>query len=98
MILEIATFEIKPGTHIDFEIALEKAGQIISQSKGHIGYQFTKCLEQANKYMLLIRWDTLEDHTIGFRESELFKEWRSLIGPFFKTPPFVQHFETRFEM
>ncbi|MFM2362823.1 MAG: hypothetical protein RLZZ316_1725 [Bacteroidota bacterium] len=98
MILELATIEIKAGTNVAFEAALEKAQAVISQSKGYIGHQFQKCIEQDNKYVLLIRWQTLEDHTIGFRASELFKEWRALIGTYFETPPFVQHYELKFEM
>lgn len=98
MILEVATIDIKPGTNADFEINLEKAGLVICQAKGHISHRFHKCIEQDNRYLLLIRWQTLEDHTIGFRESELFKEWRSFIGPFFESAPQVQHFELKFEM
>jgi heme-degrading monooxygenase HmoA len=98
MILELATIEIKAGTNAAFEAALEKAQAAISQSNGYIGHQFQKCIEQDNKYVLLIRWQTLEHHTIGFRGSELFKEWRALIGSYFETPPFVQHYELKFEM
>lgn len=93
MILELATVDVRQGTNIDFEDALEKAQAVISQSKGYVSHQFQKCIEQENRYVLLIRWETLEDHTKGFRESELFKEWRALIGPFFETPPAVQHYE-----
>ena len=98
MILELATIDIKLGTNIDFESNLEKAHHVISQSKGYIGHQFQKCIEQENRYILLIKWETLEAHTKGFRESELFKEWRALIGPFFESAPQVQHYELKFEM
>ena len=98
MILELANIEIKQGTNADFEVALEKAQHVIIKSKGYINHQFQKCMEQDNRYVLLIRWQTLEDHTKGFRESELFKDWRTLIGPFFETPPAVQHYELKFEM
>jgi len=98
MILELATVDIKQGTNKEFEEALEKAQFVISKSKGYVGHQFQKCIEQDNRYVLLIRWETLEDHTKGFRESELFKEWRALIGPYFQNPPFVQHYEVKFEM
>lgn len=97
MILELATIDIKQGTNIEFEQNLEKAQSVISKAAGYIGHQFQKCIEQDNRYVLLIRWQTLEAHTKGFRESELFKEWRSLIGPFFETPPSVQHYELKFE-
>ncbi len=98
MVLELATIDIKQGTNADFEKSLEKAQHVINQSKGYISHQFQKCIEQDNRYVLLISWQTLEDHTKGFRESELFKEWRALIGPFFETPPMVQHYELKFEM
>lgn len=93
MILELATIDIKPSTNAEFEQNLEKAQAVISQSKGYMGHDFKKCVEQQNRYVLLIRWESLEAHTIGFRESELFKEWRGLIGPFFENPPVVLHYE-----
>jgi len=98
MILEVATIDIKPGTNKAFEDNLGKAQFIISKSSGYIGHQFQKCIEQDNRYLLLIRWQSLEDHTKGFRESDLFKEWRALIGPFFETPPHVQHYELKFQL
>ncbi len=98
MILELATIDIRQGTNHEFEQNLEKAQGVISKSKGYIGHQFQKCMEQDNRYVLLIQWQTLEDHTKSFRESDLFKEWRALIGPYFETPPTVQHYELKFEM
>jgi heme-degrading monooxygenase HmoA len=98
MVLELATIDIKQGTNSDFEKSLEIAQHVINQSKGYISHQFHKCMEQDNRYVLLIRWQTLEDHTKGFRESELFTQWRALIGPFFETAPMVQHYEMKYEM
>jgi len=98
MILEAATIDIIPGTNKAFEDNLAKAQFVISRSGGYIGHQFQKCIEQDNRYLLLIRWQTLEDHTKGFRESDLFKEWRALIGPFFETTPHVQHYELKFQL
>lgn len=98
MILELATVDINQGTNKEFEEALEKAQFVISKSNAYIGHQFQKCIEQDNRYVLLIQWQTVEDHTKGFRESELFKEWRALIGPYFQNTPFVQHYEVKFEM
>ncbi|GAA4394935.1 antibiotic biosynthesis monooxygenase [Nibrella viscosa] len=92
MILELATIDIKPLTNEDFLQALEQAKGVISKAKGFIRIEVKTCIEQPNRYVLLIYWETLEDHTVGFRESELFKEWRALIGPFFENPPFVQHY------
>ena len=77
---------------------LETVAQaVISRSPGYLGHQFQLCIEQPNRYVLLIRWESLEAHTIGFRGSELFKEWRGLIGEFFENPPVVQHFTLKFE-
>ena len=106
MVLELATIDIKQGTNADFETNLEKAQSVISQSEGYIGHEFQKCIERDNRYVLLIRWTSLEAHigdaanggTEGFRGSELFKEWRALIGPFFENPPVVEHFEMKFKM
>lgn len=98
MVLELATIDIKQGTNVDFEKNLAQAQSVISQSEGYLGHQFQKCIERENRYILLIRWASLEAHTEGFRGSELFKEWRALIGPFFENPPLVEHFELKFEM
>jgi heme-degrading monooxygenase HmoA len=98
VILELATIDIKEGSNAEFEQQLQQAQFVISKAKGYIGHQFQQCIEKKNRYVLLIRWNTLEDHTIGFRESDLFKEWRALIGPYFESPPVVQHYEIKFEM
>jgi heme-degrading monooxygenase HmoA len=96
MILELATIDIKQGTNADFERALEQAQSVISKAEGYIGHQFQKCIERDNRYVLLIRWVTLEAHTEGFRNSDLFKEWRGLIGQYFEKPPLVEHYELKF--
>ena len=95
MVLELATIDIKQGTNEDFETSLEKAKLVISQSAGFVDLQCFQCIEQSSRYTLFIRWQTLEDHTIGFRESDLFTQWRALIGPFFAVPPLVQHYESK---
>lgn len=92
MILELATIDIKVGTNAEFEENLAQAQAVLRQSKGYLGHEFRKCIEQENRYVLLIQWESLEAHTIGFRESELFKEWRGLIGPYFENPPVVLHY------
>lgn len=97
MVLEIANLEIKEGQNADFEAALEKAQQVINQSGGYIGHEFQQCMEHPQKYVLLIRWESLEAHEEGFRKSELFKEWRGLIGGFFASAPYVEHYEMRFK-
>ncbi len=92
MILEHAIFRIKPGEELGFEAALKEASRHIAASNGFIGMELRPSIEQAATYHLLVRWQTLEDHTVGFRESDRFTEWRALIAPFFASPPEVEHF------
>jgi len=97
MVLEIATIEIKEGQNVAFEQNLEKAQAVIRQSGGYLGHEFQQCMEHPQKYVLLIQWESLEAHTVGFRQSELFKEWRALIGDFFAIPPHVEHYQVKFK-
>ena len=97
MILELAILQIKEGQSTAFEQSLEKAQAIISQAEGYLGHQFQQCIEEPHRYILLIRWESLEAHEEGFRKSELFKEWRGLIGSFFASPPVVQHYSMKFQ-
>jgi heme-degrading monooxygenase HmoA len=98
MILELATIDIKQGTNAEFEQNLQKAQHVISKAKGYLKHEFHKCIERENRYILLITWTTLEAHTEGFRGSELFTQWRGLIGQFFEGPPLVEHFDLKFKM
>lgn len=98
MILEVAIFDIKQGTQPEFEKQFEKAQLVISQAIGYISHQLQKCLENDKKYMLVVKWQTLEDHIEGFRNSERFTQWRALIGSYFDTPPVVEHFELKYQM
>jgi len=97
MILEIATIEIDSANREAFESALEAAQGVVSQATGYLGHEFKKCIEHECQYILLIKWETLEAHTEGFRTSPLFKEWRGLIGEFFAKPPSVQHYNSLFQ-
>jgi heme-degrading monooxygenase HmoA len=92
MITEHALITIQPGREAEFEQEFPKAKAVISQAKGFIDLHLQRGIEVENSYLLLIRWQTLEDHTIGFRQSPLFTEWRAIIGPFFASPPVVDHF------
>ena len=93
MILEIAMLEVKPGLEQQFEVDFKTAGQYISSIKGYISHELHHCLEQGNKYALLVRWQKLEDHTIGFRGSEAYQEWRKLLHHYYDPFPTVEHFE-----
>jgi heme-degrading monooxygenase HmoA len=93
MILEVAFFDITPGQEAAFEEQFAQAELVISQAGGYLSHELQRGLETSNKYVLLVRWQSLADHTEGFRQSALFGQWRALIGPFFATPPVVEHFE-----
>ena len=92
MIVEHAIVTIRPGSEADFEADFEQARLVIATSKGFGSLNLSRCIETPEKYLLLVEWDTLEDHTVGFRESDLFIEWRRLLSPYFKSLPEVTHF------
>ena len=92
MITEIAFIEVISENHTAFEVAVRKAvAEILPQAKGYVDFELQKGIEQPNPYCFHIRWETLEGHPIGFRESELFVQWRSIIGGYFAKPPIVEH-------
>ncbi len=93
MILEVAILDIKPGMESDFESAFSRAQEIISSMPGYISHELQHCLEKTNRYILLVNWETLEHHTVGFRESPQYQEWRSLLHHFYDPFPVVQHYE-----
>ena len=97
MILEVAMLDVKPGQAAEFETAFEKAQEIISSMGGYISHQLQKCIENPNRYILLVNWQTLEDHTRGFRESTEYQEWRALLHHFYDPFPTVEHYEKVFE-
>ncbi len=97
MILEHALITVQAGQQAEFEAEFPKAKAVISQAKGFAELSLHRGIEAENtameeRYLLLIRWETLEDHTVGFRQSDLFIQWRGIIGPFFARPPVVDHF------
>ena len=96
MILEVAILDIKPGMESDFESAFGRAQKIISSMPGYISHELQHCLEKTNRYILLVNWETLEHHTVGFRESPQYQEWRSLLHHFYDPFPVVQHYESVF--
>jgi heme-degrading monooxygenase HmoA len=94
MILELADIRIAPGQQAAFDAAILHGVQnVISKAKGFSGYKINKGMESPERYVLMIFWDTLENHTVDFRSSPAFTEWRAIVGPFFASPPVVEHFE-----
>jgi heme-degrading monooxygenase HmoA len=92
MILEHALITIRPGTADDFEGALVTARPIIAASHGFISLELHRGIEEPDRYLLLVEWESLDDHLVGFRGSAAFTEWRALIGPYFASPPVAGHF------
>lgn len=92
MVLEHAHITIRPGTADEFEDAVLRARSIIAASEGFVSLELHRGIEEPHRYLLLVEWDSLDDHVIGFRQSEAFPRWRALIGPYFESPPLVDHF------
>lgn len=94
MILEIADIRVTLGQEQAFEAAVALGLQtVLTRAQGMAGYKVNRSLESPQRYVLQIFWQTLEDHTVGFRQGPLFHEWRAIVGPFFAAPPVVEHFE-----
>lgn len=97
MILEAALLNIKPGQERDFEVAFREASPLIASIPGYLGHELQRCLEAPSKYLLLVRWQTLEDHTVGFRTSPQYQDWKRLLHHFYDPFPTVEHFEAVYE-
>ncbi len=94
MILELADISIQPGQNAAFEAAIQHGlHTVIAHTKGFEGFKLNRCIESRERYILQIFWTTLDDHTVGFRQSAAFAQWRAIVGPFFAGPPNVEHFE-----
>lgn len=93
MILELADIRIHAGQQVAFDLAIARGlNEVISTAIGFRGYKINKGIESPERYVLMIFWDTLENHTVDFRESPAFLQWRAIVGPFFASPPVVEHF------
>ena len=93
MILELADIRIQPGRQAEFDIAIVHGVEtVIAHAKGFCGYKLNKGVESPERYLLMIFWATLADHTVGFRQSEAFAAWRGIVGPFFAAAPQVEHY------
>lgn len=93
MILEIADIRIPPGRQAEFDEAIQRGlRDVLSRARGFRGWKVNRGVESPERYVLQVFWDTLEDHTLHFRGGPLFTEWRAIVGPFFASPPVVEHF------
>lgn len=93
MILEVAILNVTAGRETEFEAAFRRAQLIISSMPGYRSHELHRCLEDARRYVLLVRWESLEDHTVGFRGSDQYQEWKRLLHHFYDPFPTVEHYE-----
>jgi heme-degrading monooxygenase HmoA len=93
MILEVAILNVIPGLEAEFEAAFQQASTIISGMQSYGSHQIRRCIEQRNRYILLVEWETLEDHTVGFRGSPDYQQWKQLLHRFYAPFPEVEHYE-----
>lgn len=92
MILEQAVLNVKPGQEQEFEAAFALAESILADSPGHLSHELHRCLEHESRYLLLVRWERMEDHLQGFRESPQYQEWKALLHHFYEPFPDVEHY------
>jgi heme-degrading monooxygenase HmoA len=93
MILELADIRILPGKQAEFDAAIIRGVEtVIAKANGFRGYKVNKGVESPERYVLMIFWETVENHTVDFRQSPAFQDWRAIVGPFFAGPPTVEHF------
>jgi heme-degrading monooxygenase HmoA len=93
LILEVAILNVKKGSSHEFEQAFETAQEIISSMEGYINHELKKCIEVEDKYILLVNWETIEDHEIGFRQSAQYQEWKNLLHHYYDPFPTVEHYK-----
>jgi heme-degrading monooxygenase HmoA len=93
MILEAVMLQVKEGMEAEYEKAFCEASKIISSMKGYISHDLQRCIEEEGKYLLLVQWESLEAHTVGFRQSNEYQEWKKLLHHFYDPFPVVEHFE-----
>lgn len=92
MVLEVATLNVRPGQEAAFEATFAEAKPILAGMKGFISLQLHKGVEHPSRYLLLVRWQTIEDHTVGFRQSPLFPRWKELLHHYYDPAPSIEHF------
>jgi heme-degrading monooxygenase HmoA len=94
MFMEVAEILIKAGAEAQFETAVQKSAHLFQRAKGCTAMRLERSVEQPSSYLLLVQWDTIENHMVDFRESDDFAQWRELVGEYFAAPPKVGHTAT----
>ncbi|AIQ39127.1 antibiotic biosynthesis monooxygenase [Paenibacillus sp. FSL R7-0297] len=92
MITEAAMLQVKPGLTRQFEQSFKEASPLIASIDGYLGHELQHCMEDDHKYLLIVRWRSLEDHTVGFRESAQYQEWKALLHHYYSPFPVVEHY------
>jgi heme-degrading monooxygenase HmoA len=92
MITEAAILQVKAGQTRQFEQSFKEASPLIASIDGYLGHELQHCLEDDHKYLLIVRWRSLEDHTVGFRESAQYQEWKALLHHYYSPFPVVEHY------
>jgi heme-degrading monooxygenase HmoA len=96
MILEVAILNVRAGACDAFEAAFREASPIIASMPGYLSHEIRRCIETPNRYILLVHWRRLDDHTVGFRESAEYQRWRALLHHFYDPFPAVEHYDEPF--
>ena len=94
MILEHAVLDVVAGQETDFEWAFGEARELISASPGFLGLELLRCLETPSRYLLMVRWESLEAHTVGFRQGPSYAQWSALLHKFYSPFPVVEHYSS----
>ncbi|MEW8507188.1 MAG: antibiotic biosynthesis monooxygenase [Candidatus Thiodiazotropha sp.] len=92
-VLEMAKLDVTPGREAEFEVAFAQAVRLIASMPGYHGHALHRCVENPLRYLLLVGWGRLEDHTEGFRSSPEYQEWSALLHPYYDPFPVVEHYE-----
>ena len=93
MIHEVVTLNIRPGQTAAFERDFITASALIRDIKGYITHELGRCLESHHRYVLMVQWESLESHTVGFRQSANYTHWKRLLHHYYDPVPAVEHFE-----
>ena len=94
MILEVAVLDVKKGQEVAFEKSFAIAQRIIASMRGYLAHELKRCMENESRYLLLVQWQTLEDHTVGFRGSKEYQEWKALLHHYYEPFPTVEHYQS----
>jgi len=92
MVLEVAILDVKTGQNATFEAAFQQAAPLIASIPGYVSHELQHCLENSQRYILLVQWQTLDAHTVGFRQSAQYQEWKRLLHHFYDPFPTVEHY------